>query len=107
MNKIVHTLVSPRSPKFLVDRFHWRGHLGCSRGYCLDAYKDKRINAINSQVNEQANSGSPENTWTAGLHECQELQAVLCTLSCFEEHGQNFCTLCNKSCVVINSPFIA
>ena len=57
MNKIVHTLVSPRSPKFLVDRFHWRGHVGCSRGYCLDAYKDKRIKAINSQVNEQANSG--------------------------------------------------
>ena len=24
---------------FLVDRFHWRGHIGCSKGYCLDSYK--------------------------------------------------------------------
>ena len=46
-----------QNTKFLVDRFHWRGHVGCSRGYCLDAYNDKRIRAINSQVNEQANSG--------------------------------------------------
>ena len=43
--------------QFIVDRFHWKGHVGCSRGYCLDAYNDKRIKAINSQVNEQANSG--------------------------------------------------
>jgi len=43
--------------KFLVDRFHWRGHVGCSRGYCLDAYNDRRIKAMNLQVNEQANSG--------------------------------------------------
>ena len=46
-----------QNTKFLVDRFHWRGYVGCSRGYCLDAYKGKGIKAINSQVNEQANSG--------------------------------------------------
>ena len=40
-----------------MDRFHWRGHVGCSRGYCLDAYNDRRIKVINLQVNEQANSG--------------------------------------------------
>ena len=39
------------------DRFHWRSHIGCSKGYSLDAYSQKRIKGINSQVNEQANSG--------------------------------------------------
>ena len=43
--------------RFAVDRFHWRGHIGCSKGYSLDAYSQKRIKGINSQVNEQANSG--------------------------------------------------
>ena len=43
--------------QFAVDRFHWRGHIGCSKGYSQDAYRQKRIKGINSQVNEQANSG--------------------------------------------------
>ena len=42
---------------FVVDRFHWRGHVGCSSGYCLDTYKHMAIKEINSQVNEQANAG--------------------------------------------------
>ena len=44
--------------RFFVDRFHWRGHVGYSKGYCLDSYKSSvDIKTINSQVNEQANSG--------------------------------------------------
>ncbi len=44
--------------RFFVDRFHWRGHVGCSKGYCLDSYKSSvDIKSINSQVNEQANAG--------------------------------------------------
>ncbi len=46
-----------RSTKFLVDRFHWKGHVGCSRGYCLDAYSGLDSRSLNSQVNEQANAG--------------------------------------------------
>ena len=42
---------------FVVDRFHWRGHVGCSSGYCLDTYKHMSLKEINSQVNEQANAG--------------------------------------------------
>ena len=46
-----------RSTLFGVDRFHWRGHVGCSAGYCLNTYKQMAIKDINSQVNEQANVG--------------------------------------------------
>ena len=42
---------------FAVDRFHWRGHVGCSAGYSLDTYKNMSLREINSQVNEQANAG--------------------------------------------------
>ena len=42
---------------FVVDRFHWRGHVGCSSGYCLDIYQHMAMKKINSQVNEQANAG--------------------------------------------------
>ena len=42
--------------QFAVDRFHWKGHIGCSSGYCLDNYQHPEIKAINSQINEQANS---------------------------------------------------
>ena len=42
---------------FLVDRFHWRGHVGCSSGYSLDSYTSLDIASIKSQVNEQANAG--------------------------------------------------
>ncbi|XP_035659097.1 uncharacterized protein LOC118404183 [Branchiostoma floridae] len=42
---------------FLVDRFHFKGHVGCSLGYCMDSYTAAvDIRSINSQVNEQANS---------------------------------------------------
>ena len=42
---------------FLVDRFHWRGHIGCSSGYNLDVYSQEHLASINSQINEQANAG--------------------------------------------------
>ena len=42
---------------FSVDRFHWKGHVGCSSGYNLAIYKSTLTNAINSQVNKQANAG--------------------------------------------------
>jgi len=42
--------------QFSVDRFHWKGHIGCSSGYCLDQYQHPQLKAINSQINEQANS---------------------------------------------------
>ena len=46
-----------RNTLFVVDRFHWRGHVGCSAGYCLNSYTQMAIKEINSQVNEQANAG--------------------------------------------------
>ena len=46
-----------KNSRFFVDRFHWRGHVGCSKGYILDSYKMLDSARINSQVNEQANSG--------------------------------------------------
>ena len=42
---------------FLVDRFHWRGHVGCSSGYSLDSCTSLDVTPINSQGNEQANEG--------------------------------------------------
>ena len=33
------------------------GHIGCSKGYCLDEYNTAEVRSLNSQVNEQANSG--------------------------------------------------
>ena len=38
---------------FYVDHFHWKGHIGCSSGYCLDEYCTMDIKSINSQVNER------------------------------------------------------
>ena len=46
-----------KSTKFLIDRFHWKGHVGCSSGYNLKNYSTFDMTAINSQVNEQANAG--------------------------------------------------
>ena len=48
-----------KNSRFFVDRFHWRGHIGCSEGYSLDSYKSLNSNSarINSQINKQANSG--------------------------------------------------
>ena len=40
-----------------VDHFHWRGHVGCSSDYSLHKYATPLITNINSQVNEQANTG--------------------------------------------------
>ena len=33
---------------FLVDRFHWGGHVGCSIGYSLDGYTSLPVASINS-----------------------------------------------------------
>ena len=46
-----------QATRFFVDRFHWRGHVGCTSGYCLDKYPSQDIAQINSQINEQANAG--------------------------------------------------
>ena len=43
--------------RFFVDRFHWRGHIGCSSGYSMDKYVTQSISNIKSQINEQANVG--------------------------------------------------
>ena len=61
----LHAYVLNREPKrfqnsrFHVDRLHFRvGHVGCSIGYDLRTYQsDKSILQLNSQINEQANSG--------------------------------------------------
>ncbi|XP_066285252.1 uncharacterized protein [Branchiostoma lanceolatum] len=45
---------------FCVDRLHWINHTGCSDGYCMDSYGQHGtidVQQINSQINEQANSG--------------------------------------------------
>ena len=59
----VHTYCLKREParfkdtKFLVDRLHFRNHVGCSLGYSMNTYtSDEEIREINSQVCEQANS---------------------------------------------------
>ena len=45
-----------RKTKFLVDRFHSKGHT-CSDGYHMDTYhKDKNIREINSKLCEQLNA---------------------------------------------------
>ena len=46
-----------KDTRFFVDRFHWRGHIGCSSGYSMDKYATQSMGSINSQVNEQANAG--------------------------------------------------
>ena len=59
----LHTYCLNREPylywdtQFFVDHFHWKGHVGCSEGYFLDAYKSRNVQLLNPQVNEQANSG--------------------------------------------------
>ena len=43
---------------FVVDRFHWKGHVECTSRYSLDTYRlSVALRSINSQVNEQANAG--------------------------------------------------
>lgn len=66
--------------KFLVDRFHWKGHIGCSAGYSLDAYKHSRFKEINSQVNEQVNAGFQ---WIKGQLAFMSLDHFMFTLSLF------------------------
>ena len=46
-----------KNTKFFVDRFHFKGHKGCSEGYSLNSYVTIDKQAINTQVNEQANAG--------------------------------------------------
>ena len=56
----LHTYALNREPQrfkrtlFAVDRFHWRGLVGCSSGYNLHLYSVHK--SLNSQVNEQANA---------------------------------------------------
>ena len=45
-----------KGTRFFIDRFHWRGNVGCSKGYCLDEHNTAEVRSLNSQVNEQANS---------------------------------------------------
>ena len=45
------------------NRFHWRGYVGCSKGYSLDSYVSMNIRSNNSLVNEQA-----KDQGTAGLY---------------------------------------
>ena len=58
----LHLFALKREPKriqdtrFMVDRMHFRGHVGCTLGYSMDSYTDSVIAGINSQVNEQANA---------------------------------------------------
>ena len=66
--------------KFLVDRFHWKGHIDCSTGYSLDAYKHSKFKEINSQVNEQANAGLQ---WIKGQLAYMSLDNFMFTLSLF------------------------
>eukprot|EP00112_Aurelia_sp_Birch-Aquarium-sp1_P011847 Seg249.10 transcript_id=Seg249.10/GoldUCD/mRNA.D3Y31 product="hypothetical protein" protein_id=Seg249.10/GoldUCD/D3Y31 len=40
--------------KFLVDRFHWKYHVGCCQAYNISTYPE--YETLNSQVNEQQNS---------------------------------------------------
>ena len=45
-----------KNSRFMVDRMHFKNHTACSEGYSMDTYKDIKIEDINSQINEQANS---------------------------------------------------
>ena len=60
----LHQFCLNRDPHFfkntvsVVDRFHWKGHIGCSKGYNLNEYNVAlEVNCLNSQVNEQENAG--------------------------------------------------
>ena len=59
----VHQYILNRQPghfkdtRFSVDRFYWRGHVGCSSGYSMDKYAIQSMSKINSQINEQCNAG--------------------------------------------------
>jgi len=46
-----------QNSRFFVDRFHWRGHIGCSEQYSFGSYKSLNSARINTQINKQANSG--------------------------------------------------
>ena len=59
----LHQYALNREPKrfsetiFLIDRLHYQDHKACTEGYSTSAYNsDPSIKAINTQVNEQANS---------------------------------------------------
>ena len=76
-----------QNTNFFVDRFHWRGHVGCSSGYSLDKYTTSDIATINSQVNEQANAGLQ---WIKGqIAYMKPENFVSCkTVFKYNKHGQ-------------------
>ena len=56
--------------RFFVDRFHWRGYVGCSKGDSLDSYKSMNIKGINSQLGERSGKcRSAKDEGTTGLYE--------------------------------------
>ena len=67
-----------RNTVFLVDRLHWRGHMGCSNGYSLDGYTSLDVASINLQVNEQANAAKDQRTYC--IHEAL-LEPQVCLYS--------------------------
>ena len=48
--------------RFWIDRLHWKGHINCHHGFCMDEYPkctpvmDSTIRDVNSQVCEQTNA---------------------------------------------------
>jgi len=41
---------------FMVDRFHWKNHTGCSYGYDIKKYR--HLDHINTEINEQQNAAT-------------------------------------------------
>ena len=76
---------------FLVDRFHWRGHTGCSSGYNLDPCGEPILKTLNSQINEQAN---------ADLQKIQGQLAYM-TPANFQFHLSLFISI--KNCIIIHA----
>jgi hypothetical protein len=46
-----------KNTRFMIDRMHARGHIGCSLAYDMRSYDCDYLNGLNSQVCEQGNSG--------------------------------------------------
>ncbi|XP_074650783.1 uncharacterized protein LOC141905706 [Tubulanus polymorphus] len=74
----LHQYALNREPEFFkntifcVDRMHWVNHTGCCAGYKLDTYcSNVDLSNINSQVNEQFGTYSPEKSTC--LHEARKL----------------------------------
>ena len=80
--------------RFAVDRFHWCGHIGCSKGYSLDAYNQKWINGINFQVNEQANSGLQKIRGQLAYMSIENFEIHCSLFLALKEHGQKVWATC-------------